>query len=186
MFGTILLLLSFWSVSSQAAPAAYEDADAYEIYKTILPSQWPLRVAKAKRLVIRSETRNYEMCLRPKAEWEQKIGPAISDYLKLNKNPWTLQPKFSIELPYEFVTTGEFQTTLDATGWEGFYSKYPKSGGLIEFSAVGFNGDKTVAVVYIGHLCGTLCGGGTFHVLEKKDGKWMAAHWEGLRCSWVS
>lgn len=186
MFGEILLLVSFCSLSPQTAPAAYEDADAYEIFSTILPTEWPLRVAHAKRLVIRSETKAYEMCLRPETEWEEKVGPAISDYLRLNKKPWLLQPRLSSEAPYEFMTADEFKTTLDHGGWDGFYIQHPKSGGLIELSAVGFNHDKTVAVVYMGHSCGMLCGGGAFHVLEKKDGKWTDMDWKGLRCSWVS
>lgn len=186
MFGEILLLLSFCTLSSQAAPAAYENADAYEIFSAILPTEWPLRVAHAKRLVIRRETQTYQMCLRPDAEWAETVGSAISDYLKVNEKPWLLQPKLSIETPYEFMTTAEFKTTMDHGGWEGFYSQHPKSGGLIELSAVGFNRDKTVAVVYMAHWCGSLCAGGSFHVLEKKDGKWTRMDWKGARCSWVS
>jgi hypothetical protein len=186
VFGEILLLLSFCSVSSQTAPSAYENADAYEIYSTILPREWPLRVAHAKRLVIRSETTTYEMCLRPEAEWEETVGSAISDYLRLNEKPWLLQAKLSIDLPYEFMTPAKFKTTLERGGWDGFYSQYPNSGGLIEFSAVGFNRDKTVAVVYMAHHCGMRCAGGAFHVLEKKDGKWTDMHWKGSRCAWQS
>jgi hypothetical protein len=186
MFAEILLLLSFSSLSSQTAPAAYEDVDAYEVFNTILPTEWPSRVAQAKRLVVRSETKTYQMCLRPEAQWEEKVGPAISDYLRLNQKPWLLQPRLSIETPYEFMTPRKFRATLDRGGWDGFYRQYPGSGGLIELSAVGFNRDKTVAVVYIGHGCGMRCGGGTFHVLEKKDGKWSELDWKGARCSWVS
>jgi hypothetical protein len=62
----------------------------------------------------------------------------------------------------------------------------PYTGGWIELSAIGFNADKTVAVVYMGHLCGGLCGGGQFHVLQKKDGKWEPLKWQGKRCAWVS
>jgi hypothetical protein len=43
-------------------------------------------------------------------------------------------------------------------------------GGVIELSAVGFNTDKTVAVVY-------MLGGdkGTSFVLEKQNGKWKVS-----------
>jgi hypothetical protein len=128
MFREILLLLLFCSLSSQKAPAVYENEDAYEVFTTILPTEWPLRVAHAKRLVIRSETKTYQMCLRPEAEWEEKVGPAISDYLRQNKEPWLLQPRLSIETPYQFMTPDEFRATLDRAGWDGFYRQYPKSG----------------------------------------------------------
>jgi hypothetical protein len=80
----------------------------------------------------------------------------------------------------------ELKSAIQTAGWEGFYQRYPDSGGWIELSAVGFNVDKTVAVVYMGHHCGPLCGSGGFHVLEKKDGKWVALGWEGSGCAWAS
>jgi hypothetical protein len=186
VFGEILLLLAFFPVMSQTAPTSYEDADAYEVYAAILPSEWPLRVAHAKQLVIRRETKPYRMCLRPDAETQSKVGPAISDYVKQNEKEWQLQPRLSFEKPYQFLEADKFSTVLSQGGWDKYYSKYPESGGLIELSAVGFNRDKTVAVVYMGHSCGMLCGGGTFHVLEKTDGRWKALEWKGAWCSWVS
>lgn len=69
--------------------------------------------------------------------------------------------------------------------WKTFYDRYPDSGGWIELSAVGFNTEKTVAVVYIGHNCGVLCGGGHFHVLQKREGKWQPLKWKGSSCAWA-
>lgn len=193
MLHKTLLLLVFTSLFLQSAPVAptgapkpYEDGEAYTVYSAVLPSEWPWRAAHAKSLVIRSETKNYEMCLRPENESEEIVGPAISDYLKQNAKPWLLQQQFSIELPYQLVTAGELKSALDRGGWQGFYTQFPDSGGWIELSAVGFNADKTVAVVYTGHSCGMLCGGGGFHVLGKKDGKWMPLKWKGSSCSWAS
>jgi len=186
VFGEILLLLAFSSVPSQTASTAYEDADAYEVYAAILPSEWPLRVAHAKQLVIRRETKSYQMCLRPDIELQERVGPAISDYVELNKKAWLLQARLSFEKPYQFLEADKFSALLSQGGWARYNREYPESGGLIELSAVGFNRDKTVAVVYMGHSCGMLCGGGTFHVLEKKDGKWKPLEWKGAWCSWVS
>jgi hypothetical protein len=62
VFGVILLLLVFSSLPTQTTSSAYDDADAYEVYAAILPSEWPLRVAHAKQLVIRRETKSYQMC----------------------------------------------------------------------------------------------------------------------------
>jgi hypothetical protein len=60
------ILLSQNVTPNQKGPSApYNDADAYEVYSVILPSEWPVRAAKAKTLVIRTETRAYDMCLRP-------------------------------------------------------------------------------------------------------------------------
>ncbi|MEO7157279.1 MAG: hypothetical protein ABI039_06950, partial [Vicinamibacterales bacterium] len=39
------------------------------------------------------------------------------------------------------------------------------SGGFMVISAVGFNAARTRAMVYMAHSCGSLCGGGTHHLL---------------------
>ena len=185
MFGVILLLLVVSSLPNQTTSSAYDDADAYEVYAAILPSEWPLRVAHAKQLVIRRETRSFQMCLKPDTEIQARFGPAIADYIRQNEKKWLLQPRFSFASPYQFFE-GSFDAVLKQGGWDEYYRRYPESGGLIELSAVGFNVDKTVAVVYMGHSCGPLCGGGTFHVLEKVDGKWKPFEWKGSSCAWAS
>jgi hypothetical protein len=193
MLKKALLLLIFSSLFSQSAPVRpddspkpYEDGEAYAVYAAVLPSEWPWKVAHAKTLVIRSETKNYGMCLQPEKGFTQSLGAAISDYVELNKRPWLLQSRFDIEKPYLLITPEEFKSAFAQGNWEAFYRQYPDSGGYIELSAVGFNSDKTVAVVYMGHDCGMRCGGGEFHVLQKKDGKWVPLAWKGMSCSWVS
>lgn len=183
----ILVLLLFQGVISSSGKAPrYEDQEAYEVYSAILPSEWPLRVAHAKTVIIQTETKGYEMCLRPEEEWQEKIGPAISDYVRSNAKPSLLQPGIKVEVPYRLIMADELKSAIQTAGWEGFYQRYPDSGGWMELSAVGFNVNKTVAVVYMGHHCGALCGGGGFHVLEKKDGKWVALDWKGSSCAWAS
>jgi hypothetical protein len=183
----ILALLLFQGVNSTTGKAPpYEDQEAYEVYSANLPLEWPLRNGHAKRLIIQNETKGYEMCLRPDKEWQEKIGPAISDYVRANAKPSLLQPRIKVEVPYRLIVADELRSTIQTAGWDGFYQRFPDSGGWIELSAVGFNVDKTVAVVYMGHHCGPLCGGGGFHVLEKKDGKWVALDWKGSSCAWAS
>ena len=186
MLALILSLLVFLALPTQVTSSAYDDADAYEVYASILPSEWPLRVAHAKQLVILRETKFYPMCLKPANESEAKVGPAISNYIKLNERKWLLQPRLSSDSPYQFVDARKFEDLMSRGRWNEYYRQYPESGGLIEFSAVGFNQDKTIAVVYMGHSCGDLCGGGTFHVLEKVDGKWKPFEWKGSSCAWAS
>jgi len=185
VFGQILLLLLFSSFPTQTTSSAYDDPDAYEVYVAILPSEWPMRNAHAKELVIRRETRSYQMCLKPDTQMRARVGPAIADYLIQNEKKWLLQPRFSFAIPYQFFE-GSFDDVLKRGGWDAYYRQYPESGGLIELSAVGFNVDKTVAVVYMGHSCGDLCGGGTFHVLEKVHGKWKLIEWKGGSCAWAA
>jgi hypothetical protein len=181
----LLLLAFFWPV--QSTPSDYNEAEAYEVYAAVLPSEWPIRDTHAKRVVIRRETKAFQMCLKPDIEIQPKVEPAIADYVRLNEREWLLQPRISLDRPYEFFGARKFEALMRGAGMgDDYYRLYPDSGGLIELSAVGFNSDKTVAVVYIGHGCGPLCGGGTFHVLEKIDGKWKSIEWKGGSCAWAA
>ncbi|HVP40254.1 MAG TPA: hypothetical protein VMS93_13835, partial [Candidatus Saccharimonadales bacterium] len=181
--------------------APYETTDAYEVYAAVLPSAWPWRGAHAESLVIRLETCPNEMCLVADREDVAVLGPAITDYERLNENAWKLQRRLLIEKAYELVPDeclthaglppvncrgpdGRFGGPGKRDYWGAFYERYPHSGGWIELSAVGFNPDKTVAVVYMASHFGWPGGQGSFHVLQKRDGKWQYMDWKGSSCSW--
>ena len=180
----------------------YEDAAAYEVYSAVLPSSEVVRTSNSKNFVIRRETlRNFgaflddepvpkKTCLRPEGESAKIIGTAIEDFVKVNQTKWLLQEKFKFEIPYKLVSTETIYSVInpftEKEDWKPFYKQYPDSGGFIDFSAVGFNAEKTVAVVSVGRWGGKLCGEGEYYVLQKKDGKWIPLKWEGDFCSWVS
>jgi hypothetical protein len=175
----------------------YEDAAAYEVYSAVLSIPQTQGPRISKNFVIRQETlRNFGaywdtdpkfgICLRPDPEWEKVIGPAIADYLRVNKTKWRLQEKIKVERPFQLVSSDIILGLVKKESWEGFYKKYPDSGGFIDLSAVGFNEDKSVAVLSKGGWCGDLCGGGEYYVLQKRDGKWVPLDWKGEKCSWIS
>lgn len=178
----------------------YEDETAYEVYSTILTPQ-EVKQSQSKNFVIRGETlKNFgalidpesdsPICLRPDAESAKIIGTAVEDYVKVNKTKWRLQEKFKLEIPYKLVSSEKVISIIrplsNKEDWTEFYKQYPDSGGFVDLSAVGFNADKTVAVVSKGRWCGSTCGEGRYYVLQKKDGKWIPLEWKGEFCSWVS
>jgi hypothetical protein len=172
------------------SPMRYIDPAAYEVYSAILPREWSWRANKGNYpLVITSETIGENMCLFPAEESKAALDPAIADYKKVNSKIWVLQPKLRIEKPYQLVPRkairGMFSDNKN-NSWQMFYEKYPHSGGYIWFSAVGFNADRTIAVVSTGHSCEMLCGGGGFAVLHKEDGNWKEFKWKGSSCGWAS
>ena len=198
VFPISLLLMGLSIVSgAQTPPAAYDDADAYAVYAAIIVDDWPVKVAKARKLVIETETkdnpffyeRNGHVCLKPAAGEETTLEPLIEAYEKANKQTLSLQRKFVLPLEYELVPR-ENITALFKTkgigGWKDFYDKYPNSGGSIHMSAVGFNADKKLALVYMGHSCGGLCGGGSYHLMKKLADKWFEIPWNGISCNWAS
>lgn len=195
--GTLLMML-FLSFSSvllgQEKTKPYDDSDVYKVYDVIIRNEWPISVAKATRLVLQAETTTIpgfgenKLCLKPAPGDEPTLGPLLASYTKANEKPWVLQKNFKLDIPYEIVPRSELDKIFapNSDGWKPFNTKYPNSGGFIHMSAVGFNADKTLALVYMGHLCGGLCGGGTHHLLEKREGKWIEIPWRGETCMWAS
>ncbi|HEX8748752.1 MAG TPA: hypothetical protein VF717_16385 [Pyrinomonadaceae bacterium] len=98
-----------------------------------------------------------------------------------------LEPKLSIKIKYILAKDEELDDLFKNNvmgGWEAFHKKYPKSSGFLVFSRVGFNSDKTQAVVYKGWSCGGLCGGGGYLLMTKKNGVWRVSR--GIGSTWVS
>lgn len=176
LFLLLSLLLSYCArvaPNSQVPPT--EDPESYEVYSVILNS---FSKQHAKSMVIRAETKGEEMCLQPEKESKKLIGDAITNYVRLNGKTWPLQERFNIEQPYKLMKNAEVEKAIEGKPIFEFY--------LIELSAVGFNSEKTIAVVYMGYICGGLCGAGGFHVLQKKDGIWTPLKWKGDSCHWVA
>jgi hypothetical protein len=186
--------LTFPRLSAQASrsqrpeklPVAYKIAEAYEVYSAMLTQEW-LRDRKIKLFVICIKALPFELCSQMYGESEESLRSAIADYTELIKSNWLLQPAFRLERPYKLLP----QETLSkafAVKPEGnpLYMPYQDSGGrYFVFSPVGFNQDKTMAVLHMGYACGSLCGAGQFYVLQKKSGNWTLSRWKSP-CSWVS
>jgi hypothetical protein len=167
------------------APEPYDVAEAYQVYNVLLPREEAAGSEKGT-LVIQQETvpGTYptEPCLTPEAA--SKFKEAVADYKQVNTKPWLLRRQFQTEEPYEVVSSQSIQTLFKRHDWEGFYKRYPDSGGYITLSGVGFNQDKTRAIVYSGTACGLLCGRWSWHLLEKIEGRWKEV--PGVSCLTVS
>ena len=168
---------------------AYNNAEAYKVYDSILPTDWTVTAAHARRLLIQVQTSSPIFCLKPAPESAALLQPIFDSFVALSKTAWLLQPNFRFSSSYEFASREDLQASFKSggAGWEGFAERYPHSAhSYITLSPVAFNAHKTIAVVYMDHSCGSLCGGGGFYVLEKKDGIWRDMRWRGTSCAWAS
>ena len=168
---------------TSAAAKTYDVKDAYQIYSLLLSHEELFNFAKGP-LIIQAETEESkgdlsEPCVTPEAA--SRFKDAIADYKRVNKKQWLLQRQFQIEKPYGIVSS------------ETIGIRYPESDGLrnlaettgyIIMSAVGFNREKTLAVVYYGSFCGSLCGSWRFHPIAKIDGNWKEV--PGVPCETIS
>jgi len=178
--------LSAQGSHSQRPGKFYEIAEAYEVYSAILTEQW-LEDRKIKLFLICTKTIAVEICFQPYGEWQEALRSAIGDYTELIKSNWILQPEFHLDRPYKLLPQETLAKAFAVEpGGNPLYRKYQDSGGrYYAFSPVGFNQDKTVGLVQMTYLCGSLCGLGQFHLLQKKSTKWLPLRLNNP-CTWVS
>ena len=173
--GLIVSVFGVVTAISQEPSAAqpYESPDAYKIYSLLLPHEESYGFANGG-LIIQQETEaEYPpvegACLS--SDVAKRFKDAISDYRRVRETTWLLQRRFEIEKPYEIVTRDRIALVLKSER-DLNIERYPSSGGYIFMSAVGFNKNKTLAIVFAGSRCGGLCGSARFHFLQKVGEKW--------------
>src|SRR5207249_7246260 len=150
------------------------DPDAYAVYAALIRSSSPVTAAHAKRLVIQETTATYPRCFP--SEEALKASPwkeVVEDYKRQNATTLTLTAAFPLDLPYDLAREPDILELFrdrNTDGWKLFYAAHPDSGGYFVMSAVGFDGEKTRALVYFANFCGWLCGQGSYHFLQKVEG----------------
>jgi hypothetical protein len=152
----------------------YDVAEAYEVYSAVLQGDW--QGAQQKTVVISTTTKFWKACVNPATEPDQGLKGALEQYNAVNKDTWELQSEFGFGRQFQFISHGELASMFQkgvGRGWELFAKRNPDSSGFVELSAVGFNEDKSIAVVYMGYHCGGMCGSGGVKFLQKKDGHWL-------------
>ena len=196
IFAGMSLLVVFETFAGNRKIAhAYTDSDAYEIYSAVLPHTWLWTQLNAQNFVILKETKGHSICAassadpsdtqagnggRNTAQKGQKSSSttvAIANYKKLNRQSWILEHKLHISRSYSFIGRGELAgiTHQEIGAWGLFFEHHEDSGGWIQFSAVGFDADKTTAVVYAAYECGPNCRGGAFYSLKKQGSHWKVS-----------
>jgi hypothetical protein len=190
----LFALLLAISLAQGAVQPALTDPEAYRVYAALLPNEWTVRSAHAKTLVFEEETSMPKMCPEPSGgvlntEWRD----VLDDFHHQNAVPKRLLPGMDLGIPYVVVPRADILASFTNApndrmgGWTAFYQTYPDSGGHMMVSGVGFNPQKTRAIVYMGHSCGLLCGGGTYYFLENSSGRWREMKLRDVKsCAWAS
>jgi len=118
----------------------------------------------------------------------------LQDYTQKNKISVLLEARFSSRLPVALISEAQRDRIFDIKG-EGekktanldglkeLERLYPNSQGFLSLSRIGFNKDSTQALVYVGNVCGGLCGSGQFFFLVKAGNGWKV---KLLATTWVS
>jgi len=173
------LFLAALLFAPQAAIPPQEEVDTYAIYSLLLKDELSRRTGESTPAIIRQTERGrLPMCVHPPADQKAIYTPLTEDFESRNARSFTLEAKLDL-------STYKFIPREDAAA---FLKENPRSGVVLEVSAPGYNADRSRALVYVGHRCGSLCGGGTYHLLVKREGKWQrdTEFRGGPFCAWVS
>jgi hypothetical protein len=105
-------------------------------------------ISDAKKLDRKIENLNYQ---------------TIDDYQSKNEENQKLINNFTIKSEVVFLSEKEHnEFFLTEPNWAKFYKRFPKAKRLISFSRVGFNQNKSQALVSVSISCGVVCGKGSF------------------------
>lgn len=150
---------------SSAPVRPYSDEESYRVYEA-----WLSAVLGGSNVRVRHDLASpmepIGRCFT--AEARKTLASALNDFEAVNAENWRLNVR----------AFRNRRTVADSRGHEALRAE-------VSFSAVGFNENRSVAVMYAAFWCGPLCGRGTYYALEKHDGEWMNV--QGLRyCGWIS
>ena len=202
----LLLMASFVLPTKTIQPQAQSadvinDPEAYAVYAAVLPIRPSSGDKRLTNVALLQETRAVTHCPREDAiqpEWRS----VVDSYRNENSRVRVLRQGFDLGVPYDLVTVAELTTLMQGAGYDfsslritgapGFevFRRFP-GGKLFTVSAVGFNPEKTRAMVTLQADCfpsEIQTPNQTYHegrqlMLEKQDGRWVI---KGDGCYWIA
>ena len=114
----------------------------------------------------------------------KKLSPkTIADFKSKSQLCRTLEAKFnpSVKLISKQERRAIFSGKDMRKSWAAFNKKFPGTNGYVIVSNVGFNEDRTQALVDISNKCGDKCGAEQFVLLLKVGGIWTVS---GMNIVW--
>jgi hypothetical protein len=171
---------------SVRSAARSESVDATAVYRAVLDSLYSFQGDSPKMVVL---TDRYRMPDGPLPPHRSRVDSlALQKYAFFGPVHALPDPAFNYRLPIA-ILSGDSIPKLDQLGvrlereherdirisapfWFAFRKKYPGAWGMVGFSRVAFNLERTQALVYSNHQCGDGCDHGDTWVLERSREQW--------------
>lgn len=178
------------SATPQSNTIAAIDDEEYAVYSALIQS---LYANGAKVLVIDNFVsgcvpvgnnaegeRSWQQSLDKLPSKLTKLSPqTIADFKSKSRTCRTIEAKLTLPTKYILISRQErsaiFSKAHVTKSWQSFNQKYPGANGYINFSNIGFNEDRTQALVDTFRKCGDKCGGEKMVLLAKVNGKWSVS-----------
>jgi hypothetical protein len=154
------------------------DAEDYSVYSAIVASYNTDKVV-IKQKTLSGYTFIDDYFIEKLSEDNPGFEPEMATTLvEVNQNPLYLEESFNVsstqvvlvsEAQLEYV----FNDGYSNNDWKQFYNTFPNVYGFTQFSAVGYNSDKTKALIETSNSSCSFCGEGRLYYLEKENGLWI-------------
>ena len=158
--------------------------DEFSIYSDLIKNNFS---KPNKIIILQKETSsnfkdiNYKFL---KVNFKKLAPETFKDFINKNKKESIIQNLFNKDLRINLIEKIETHELFKKhTGWDDFYKKYKNSDGILEFSRIGFNKNKTQAFFYYSKSSGFLNASGIYTFYEKKNGKWI---YSSSFMAWIS
>lgn len=172
--------------SDQPPAEAYADPEAYKVYAAALAIDgWYWEGSNTILILKEIPPREWALgapaeVLRGDAAFAREMAPVFKSFSEANREPRVLNSEVDLHRLHQFVSGADleeaFRKGQEEKGrdvWQGFRETFPNAAGYLVLSAVGFNPEKTIALVYVEHRCGNHCGAANYCVLQKLGGVWV-------------
>ncbi len=143
----------------------------------------PLWLIADMTIVVRDAVDNPQTEITPPTAQQKAFAAVLLDFEQHKHERVRLEKSFHLDQPYQLLNPSEqaefrtaFQTSL-TTQTDSLPSKYQGAMGLMYFSNVYFNFERTLAVVYVAYWCGPKCGQMRWVALQKVNNGWSILPW---------
>jgi hypothetical protein len=173
----VLLLLTAGGCARRPVPEA-ELAAAYEAFL------WFPAQDFADKVLVQDSTMpvTVGMFAEPLSASRDEISPflspevheAIRDLVGRSRTPVRLPAELEVATGQQRISPDSVRKLFELIRVRDLH-RLPDRAEIVQFSGVGFNRDRSVAVVVQTAVCGLLCGGSMGRAVRKHPGGWMAA-----------
>ena len=212
MTGAVALLVALLATASGTSRAQtgeiITDPEAYAVYAAVIQERLRTEDKPGRELALLQETRAGMDCVDPdrakrvEPEWR----PVVESFRKQSARVRIILSGFNLGVPYSIVTVDQLRELMRDAGYSkkspgsnglglDVFARFPR-GRLVALSAVGFNAERTRALVAMQFNClpsweprtesPRVCYGGQHFTLEKKSARWYIVRDVSVGCHWVA
>jgi hypothetical protein len=173
------LVLLFFGLHRQAVdavppPQAYSDRDAYDVYSIVVPKEMVRQRGRTVYIQRQTVQGVRDGCMSTEKSFRDEYGELLENFTNANRAPVLLQRQFHLRKRYVLRDQDEIPVSAPShVDGSMSFQHLQKFITVIHLSAVGFNADRTRALVMVEHVCGPSCGGGRYYFMVKSGQTWQ-------------